>query len=67
MEKTWKPTTAGILSIAAGAFGVIGGILAAKIGAIGGGILGEHRRDGIAGQARRTRAISVGYYRDWRC
>jgi hypothetical protein len=27
MEKTWKPTTAGILSIVAGAFGVIGGLL----------------------------------------
>lgn len=41
MNKTWKPTTAGILSIVAGAFGVIAGILVATIGAIGGGILGE--------------------------
>ena len=40
MEKTWKPTTAGILSIVAGAFSTIGGILLAIIGAIGGGILG---------------------------
>jgi len=33
MERTWKPTTAGILSIIAGAIQVIGGIV---VGAIGG-------------------------------
>jgi len=40
MEKTWKPTTAGILSIVAGAFGVIGGIRLAMIGTIVGRLLG---------------------------
>ena len=39
-NKTWKPTTAGILSIVAGAFGVIGGILIGTIGVIAGGVLG---------------------------
>ena len=32
MEKTWKPTTAGILSIIAGVIGAIGGIMLAVIG-----------------------------------
>ena len=32
MEKTWRPTTAGILSIIAGSIGVIIGILVASIG-----------------------------------
>ena len=32
MERTWKPTTAGILAIIAGAIGVISGILIAAIG-----------------------------------
>jgi hypothetical protein len=34
MERTWKPTTAGILSIIAGAMGVITGIVVAAIGGI---------------------------------
>ena len=34
MERTWKPTTAGILSIIAGAIGVITGIVVATIGGI---------------------------------
>ena len=33
MEKTWKPTTAGILSIVGGAMGIIGGIVAALLSA----------------------------------
>ena len=41
MEKTWKPTTAGILSVIAGAFGVLGGILVAAVGTIASGILAE--------------------------
>ena len=41
MEKTWKPTVAGILSIVAGALGIIIGIAVATIGTIGGGVLGE--------------------------
>jgi hypothetical protein len=32
MEKTWKPTTAGILSIIAGALGLIGGIIVLVLG-----------------------------------
>ena len=32
MEKTWKPTTAGILSIIGGAVGVIGGVVIAGLG-----------------------------------
>jgi hypothetical protein len=35
MEKTWKPTVAGILSIIAGAFAVIAGIIVAAVGSIG--------------------------------
>jgi len=40
MEKTWKPTTAGILSVVAGAFGVIGGIVVLVLGTVTGGLLG---------------------------
>ena len=39
-EKTWKPTTAGILSIIAGAIGVIVGTLVAAIGGIIGRFFG---------------------------
>jgi len=35
MEKTWKPTTAGILAIIAGALQVIVGIVIAAVGSIG--------------------------------
>ena len=35
MEKTWKPTTAGVLCIIAGAIGVIIGIVIAAVGSIG--------------------------------
>ena len=35
MERTWKPTTAGILCIIAGAIGVITGIVVAVVGGIG--------------------------------
>ena len=37
MERTWKPTTAGVLSIIAGAIQVIGGIV---VGVIGGNVAG---------------------------
>ncbi|MDY7018604.1 MAG: hypothetical protein SU899_00795 [Chloroflexota bacterium] len=37
MERTWKPTTAGILSIIAGAIQAIGGIV---VGVIGGNVAG---------------------------
>jgi len=35
MEKTWKPTTAGILCIIAGAIAVITGIVVTAVGGIG--------------------------------
>ena len=35
MEKTWKPTTAGILCIIAGAIATIAGIVIAAVGSIG--------------------------------
>ena len=41
MEKTWKPTTAGILSIIAGAGGLFAGIVVVAIGGILGGMLGS--------------------------
>jgi len=40
METTWKPTTAGILSIIAGAIGVISGIRVAVFGGIIGTFFG---------------------------
>jgi hypothetical protein len=40
MEKTWKPTTAGILSIVAGAISVITGIVVAALGGLIGTFLG---------------------------
>ena len=40
MERTWKPTTAGILSIIAGVLQVIMGIAASVFGAIGGAFIG---------------------------
>ena len=40
MERTWKPTTAGILSIIAGALQVIAGIAVAIVGGIGGAFIG---------------------------
>ena len=40
MEKTWKPTTAGILCIIAGVIGVITGLVVATIGGMVGAIFG---------------------------
>jgi hypothetical protein len=40
MEKTWKPTTAGVLCIIAGAIGVVTGIVVAVVGSIGGIFIG---------------------------
>ena len=40
MEKTWKPTTAGILSIISGALGVIAGIVIAGLGGLVAWLLG---------------------------
>ena len=40
MERTWKPTTAGILCIIAGVIGVISGLTVAILGGIGGSFFG---------------------------
>lgn len=40
MERTWKPTTAGILCIIAGAIELIGGLAVAVFGSIGGAFFG---------------------------
>jgi hypothetical protein len=40
MEKTWKPTTAGILSIIAGCIAVVTGIVVALLGTLIGGFFG---------------------------
>jgi hypothetical protein len=40
MERTWKPTTAGILSIIAGCIAVIVGIVVALLGLFIGGLFG---------------------------
>jgi len=40
MERTWKPTTAGILCIIGGAINVITGIVIAVVGGIGGIFIG---------------------------
>jgi len=39
-ERTWKPTTAGILCIVAGTIAVISGIVVAVLGGIGGAFIG---------------------------
>lgn len=39
MEKTWKPTTAGILCIVGGALGLILGIVLAVVGTVAGVVL----------------------------
>ena len=40
MERTWKPTTGGILAIIAGAIGVLFGLLLAVAGAFAGAVVG---------------------------
>ena len=40
MERTWKPTTAGILSIVAGTIGFIGGIVVVAVGEAVGALAG---------------------------
>ena len=40
MERTWKPTTAGILCIIAGVIQVIGGTVVAALGGFAGGFFG---------------------------
>ena len=59
METTWKPTTAGILSIIAGVVGVIFGILLAVLGAVGGGILGMFGLPGLGALAAGAMAVPL--------
>lgn len=40
MERTWKPTTAGILCIIAGSIGIISGIVVSLLGGLIGGFFG---------------------------
>ena len=49
MEKTWKPTTAGILSIVAGALSLIMGIVFAAIGDVAGAFAGMWGLGAITG------------------
>ena len=70
MERTWKPTTAGILSIIAGAAGIAGGVLIALFGGILGlvsalvGSLGEIAvsgfLDGLGGIIGVIGAAAIG-------
>jgi len=59
MEKTWKPTAAGILGIIAGVVGVIIGIVLAALGAIGGGILGVFGLPALGGMIAGAAAIPL--------
>jgi hypothetical protein len=59
MEKTWKPTVAGILSIVAGALGIIAGIAVATIGTIGCGVLGAFGLPFIGGLVATATAVSL--------
>jgi hypothetical protein len=59
MERTWKPTTAGILGIIAGAIGVIFGIVLAVLGTVGGGILGVFGLPALGGVIAGATAIPL--------
>lgn len=49
MERTWKPTTAGILCIIAGAIGLLSGMTVAVIGSIAGAYIGVPLWTGAVG------------------
>ena len=59
MEKTWKPTTAGILGIIAGIVGVIFGIVLAALGTTGGGILAIFGLPALGGVIAGAAAIPL--------
>lgn len=59
MEKTWKPTTAGILGIIAGVVGVIFGIVLVALGATGGGILAIFGLPALGGMVAGAAAIPL--------
>jgi len=49
VEKTWKPTTAGILAIISGIIGCISGLVIAVFGGVAGGILSVIGLGGLGG------------------
>jgi hypothetical protein len=59
MERTWKPTTAGILGIIAGVVGVIFGIVLAVLGTTGGGILAIFGLPALGGLIAGATAIPL--------
>jgi len=59
MEKTWKPTTAGILGIIAGVVGVIFGIVLAALGTTGGGFLAVFGLPVLGGMIAGATAIPL--------
>src|SRR4030042_1079491 len=59
MEKTWKPTTAGILGIIAGVVGVILGIVLAVLGTTGGGFLAIFGLPALGGIVAGASAIPL--------
>jgi hypothetical protein len=60
MEKTWKPTVAGILAILAGALQVIVGIAIAAVSGIGGALIGIGWLTGWLGAAISAPLIVFG-------
>jgi hypothetical protein len=59
MEKTWKPTTAGVLGIIAGIVGVVFGIVLAALGTTGGGILAIFGLPALGGIVAGAAAIPL--------
>ena len=57
--RTWKPTTAGILSIIAGAVGVILGIVLFAVGGAVGGLLGVFGLPGLGGLVAGFAAVPL--------
>ena len=58
-EKTWKPTTAGILSIIAGAISVIVGLVVAAVGTAVGGLAGMFGLIGLGAVIAAIAAVPV--------
>jgi len=59
MQKTWKPTTAGILSIISGSLTVIIGLIVTALGTALGGLLGMFGLFGIGGAIAGMSAIPI--------
>ena len=58
-RKTWKPTTAGILSIIAGILGVLTGLMIAGLGEFAAGMLSVAGFPGLGGLVAAAAAISI--------